>query len=62
MGRKALSDVHGASPVLFEIGLWDLVIYIYGPSGPLLPSLPSLWHDPRTLGREKCLAPLWSGP
>ena len=29
MGRKALSDVHGASPVLFETGFWDLVIYIY---------------------------------
>ena len=29
MGRKALSDVHGASPVLFEIGFWDLVIYIW---------------------------------
>ena len=29
MGRKVLSDLHGASPVLFEIGLWDLVIYIW---------------------------------
>ena len=29
MGRKALSDVHGASPVLFEPGFWDLVIYIW---------------------------------
>ena len=29
MGRKALSDMHRASPVLFEIGLWDLVIYIW---------------------------------
>ena len=29
MGRKVLSDLHGASPVFFEIGLWDLVIYIW---------------------------------
>ena len=29
MGRKVLSDMHGASPVLFEIGFWDLVIYIW---------------------------------
>ena len=29
MGRKVLSDLHGASLVLFEIGLWDLVIYIW---------------------------------
>ena len=62
MGRKVLSDLHGASPVLFEIGLWDLVIYIYGPSVPLLPSWTSLWHDPRTSGKENRLAPLWSGP
>ena len=29
MGRKALSDMHGANPVLFETGFWDLVIYIW---------------------------------
>ena len=29
MGRKVLSDLHGANPVFFEIGLWDLVIYIW---------------------------------
>ena len=62
MGRKLLSDMHGASLVLFETGFWDFVIYIYGPSVPLFPSLPSLWHNLKTLGREKRLAPLWSGP
>ena len=29
MGRKMLSDVHKASPVLFETGFWDLMIYIW---------------------------------
>ena len=29
MGRKVLADMHGASPVLFETGFWDLVIYIW---------------------------------
>ena len=29
MGRKVLSDMHGASPVLFETGFWDIVIYIW---------------------------------
>ena len=29
MGRRILSDVHRASPVLFEIGFWDLMIYIW---------------------------------
>ena len=62
MGKKVLSDMHVASPVFFETGFWELVIYIYGLSVPLLPSFPSLWHDPRTLGKEKRLAPLWSGP
>ena len=29
MGRKVLSDVHGANPVLFETGFWDFIIYIW---------------------------------
>ena len=29
MGRKMLSDVHRARPVLFETGFWDLMIYIW---------------------------------
>ena len=28
MGRKVLSDINRVSPVLFEIGFWDLIIYI----------------------------------
>ena len=28
MGRKFLSDLHGASPVLMEIGYWDIVLYV----------------------------------
>ena len=59
MGRKVLSDMYKASPVLFEMSFWDIIIYIFGPSGPLLPSLPSLWHDPRISGKERHLVPLW---
>ena len=29
MGRKVLSDMYGASPVLFETGFWVLVICIW---------------------------------
>ena len=29
MGRRMLSDVYKASPVLFETGFWDLMIYIW---------------------------------
>ena len=38
------------------------LFYMCGQSVPSLPSLPYLWHDPRTLGREKRLAPPWSRP
>ena len=29
MGRKFLSDLHGASPVLLETGFWDAVLYVW---------------------------------
>ena len=29
MGRKLLSDLHGASPVLFETSFWDSVLYVW---------------------------------
>ena len=29
MGRKILSDLHGASPNLLEIGYWDVVLYVW---------------------------------
>ena len=29
MRRKFLSDLHGASPVLFEIGYWDVVFCVW---------------------------------
>ena len=29
MGRKFLSDLHGASPVLLETGFWDIVLYVW---------------------------------
>ena len=29
VGRKFLSDLHKASPVLMEIGYWDVVLYVW---------------------------------
>ena len=29
MGRKFLSDLHGASPVLLEIGFWDIILCVW---------------------------------
>ena len=29
MGRKLLSDIHGASPVFVETSFWDIIIYIW---------------------------------
>ena len=61
MGRKFLSDLHGANPVLLETGFWDIVLYVWAICA-IIAALPYLWHDPRILGREKRLALLWSGP
>ena len=33
MGRKFLSDLHGASPVLLETGFWDIMLYVWGTKG-----------------------------
>ena len=40
----------------------EILLYISGSYEPLLPSFPSLWHDPKTSRKEKRLAPLCSGP
>ena len=29
LGRKFLSDLHGASPVLLETGFWDIMLYVW---------------------------------
>ena len=29
LGRKFLSDLHGASPVLLETGFWDIILYVW---------------------------------
>ena len=29
MGRKFLSDLHRASPVLMETGFWDIVLFVW---------------------------------
>ena len=29
MGRKFLSDLHGASPVLMETGFWDIILCVW---------------------------------
>ena len=54
MGRKVLSDMYGASPVLFETGFWDFIIYIWA-----IWAIIAIWHDPRISGKERHLVPLW---
>ena len=29
MGRKFLSELNGASPMLMEMGYWDIVLYVW---------------------------------
>ena len=61
MGRKFLPDLHGPARYFWTQALGTL-FYMCGPSVPSLPLLPYLWQDLRILGKEKRLAPLWSGP
>ena len=29
LGRKLLSDLHGACPILLEIGYWDIILCVW---------------------------------
>ena len=29
MGRKLLSELNGTSPILMEMGYWDIVLYVW---------------------------------
>ena len=60
MGRKFLSDLHGASSVLMEIGFWDIVLCVWAIFS-IIAFFPNLWQDLKTLERAKRLVPLWSG-
>ena len=52
MGRKVLSDLHGASPALFEVGLWDLVIYIWAISA-IISILAISMAQSKNIGKGK---------
>ena len=61
MGRKFLSDMHGASMVLLETGFWDTVLYVWDICAIISILAISMARSKNT-EKEKCLAPLWSGP
>ena len=61
MGRKVLTDLERVSPILLEMGRWE-ILCMYGLFSLYSPFRPYLWQDRRTLGKERSLALLWSEP
>ena len=60
MGRKFLFELIRASPILMEMGYWDIVC-VLGLSLLYFLFLPYLWQDRKMLERARLLAPQWSG-
>ena len=52
MGRKVLSDMHGASSVLFETGFWDFIIYIWA-IWAIIPILAISMARSKNIGKGK---------
>ena len=59
MGRKLLSYLHGASPILMEMGYWDIVLCVWAVFA-IFSILAISMARSRTLERAKRLAPLLS--
>ena len=53
-------ELNGASPILMEMGNWDIVLCAWAVLLYLL-FLPYLWQDKKTLEKARLLALLWSG-
>ena len=60
MGRKFLTDLHGASPILMEIGYWDIVLCVWAVIA-IFSILAISMARLKNTGKGKALAPLWSG-
>ena len=60
MGRKLLSDLHGANPGTYGDRLLGYC-FMFWAVFSIFSILPYIWQDLRTLERAKRLAPLWSG-
>ena len=52
MGRKFLSDLHGASPVLLEKGFWDFVLYLWA-IGAIIAILAISMARSKNIGKGK---------
>ena len=61
MGRKLLSDLHGASLILMEIGYWDVVLCVWAVFAIFYILAISMARSKNTGKSIKRLAPLWSG-
>ena len=52
MGRKLLSNLHGASPVLLETGFWDFVLYVWA-IGAIIAILAISMARSKNIGKGK---------
>ena len=59
MGRRLLSDVHRASPVLFETGFWDMMIYFWAIWAVIAIIAISMARS-KILGEGRHPVPLWN--
>ena len=60
MGRKFLSDLYGANPVLLETGFRDIVLYVWAICAIIAILVISMARS-KNIGKGKALALLWSG-
>ena len=52
IGRKVLSDMYKASPVLFEMSFWDVIIYIWA-IWAIIAILAISMARSKNIGKEK---------
>ena len=61
MGRKMLTELHGASLVLLEMGCWEFILCIWAIFAIFAIFTISMVRSKNT-GRERLLALLWREP
>ena len=61
MGRKMLIELHEVSPILLEMGCWEIILGIWAIFS-IFAIFPYLWQDRKALERERLLSLLWSEP
>ena len=61
MGRKMLTELHGVSPILLEMGCWVTILCIWAILA-IFDTLAISMARSKNTGKGKALALLWSEP